>query len=214
MNLLFYNMNLFFRHFLMSSGYFSPTPELALGKLDSHYRACTEPHILLTCDSNLKPSFVKVMYLCVLKVEISYPTHAYYNIMPNQMLENLYENNAKALGIQFPEQPANFSGSWKYTFQDIMISFLLFTDSTKNCHHRDFIIIWQVLQTLATYRSSSPASILSSTSAQTRLTTLRNTRKLQVWQLLSTGNWFCFVSWKWFALSQTSSLSRSLDSSV
>ncbi|XP_042244388.1 peptidase M20 domain-containing protein 2-like [Thunnus albacares] len=45
------------------------------------------------------------------QVEITYPTHAYYNILPNATLANLYENNGKALGIQFPEQPANFSGS-------------------------------------------------------------------------------------------------------
>nr|XP_046268593.1 peptidase M20 domain-containing protein 2-like [Scatophagus argus] len=45
------------------------------------------------------------------KVEIVYPTPAYYNILPNATLTNLYENNGKALGIQFPEQPANFSGS-------------------------------------------------------------------------------------------------------
>lgn len=129
LNLLLYNINLFFfkrktfsydmsaalplHNSLLSSGYFSPTPGLALGKLDSHCRACMEPHILLIYDSNLIPCIVKVIYLCVFKVEISYPTHAYYNIMPNQTLENLYENNAKALGIQFPEQPANFSGSWK-----------------------------------------------------------------------------------------------------
>ncbi|KAM7403163.1 hypothetical protein PAMA_003878 [Pampus argenteus] len=45
------------------------------------------------------------------RVEISYPSHAYYNILPNDTLANLYENNGKALGIQFPEQPVNFSGS-------------------------------------------------------------------------------------------------------
>ncbi|XP_030247890.1 peptidase M20 domain-containing protein 2 [Sparus aurata] len=45
------------------------------------------------------------------QVEISYPTHDYYDILPNTALANLYENNGKALGIQFPEQPANFSGS-------------------------------------------------------------------------------------------------------
>ncbi|XP_040916778.1 peptidase M20 domain-containing protein 2-like [Toxotes jaculatrix] len=45
------------------------------------------------------------------QVEITYPTPAYYNILPNATLANLYENNGKALGIQFPEQPANFSGS-------------------------------------------------------------------------------------------------------
>ncbi|XP_059208537.1 peptidase M20 domain-containing protein 2-like [Centropristis striata] len=45
------------------------------------------------------------------QVEIIYPSHAYYNILPNATLANLYENNGKALGIQFPEKPANFAGS-------------------------------------------------------------------------------------------------------
>ncbi|XP_070834857.1 peptidase M20 domain-containing protein 2-like [Chaetodon trifascialis] len=45
------------------------------------------------------------------RVEIIYPGPAYYNILPNATLANLYENNGKALGIQFPEQPASFSGS-------------------------------------------------------------------------------------------------------
>ncbi|XP_068582525.1 peptidase M20 domain-containing protein 2-like [Cebidichthys violaceus] len=45
------------------------------------------------------------------RVEIIYPSHGYHNILPNATLANLYENNGKALGIQFPEQPANFSGS-------------------------------------------------------------------------------------------------------
>ncbi|KAK9533749.1 hypothetical protein VZT92_008849 [Zoarces viviparus] len=45
------------------------------------------------------------------RVEIIYPSHGYYNILPNATLANLYENNGKALGIQFQEQSANFSGS-------------------------------------------------------------------------------------------------------
>ncbi|XP_049452326.1 peptidase M20 domain-containing protein 2-like [Epinephelus fuscoguttatus] len=45
------------------------------------------------------------------RVEMIYPYHAYYNILPNATLATLYENNGKALGIQFPEQPANFAGS-------------------------------------------------------------------------------------------------------
>ncbi|XP_070698877.1 peptidase M20 domain-containing protein 2-like [Pempheris klunzingeri] len=45
------------------------------------------------------------------QVEITYPAHAYYNILPNATLANLYETNGKALGIQFAEQPGNFSGS-------------------------------------------------------------------------------------------------------
>lgn len=77
--------------------------------------------------------------------------------------------------------------------------FLLVTESTKTCYHRDFLIIWQVLQTLATYPSQSLVSILSSTSARARLTTLRNTRKQQVRQHVSAGNRCCFFSWKWIA---------------
>ncbi|XP_011616278.2 peptidase M20 domain-containing protein 2 isoform X1 [Takifugu rubripes] len=45
------------------------------------------------------------------QVEISYPGHIYYDILPNLTLEGLYKNNGKALGIQFPEQPGKFSGS-------------------------------------------------------------------------------------------------------
>ncbi|KAM3871232.1 peptidase M20 domain-containing protein 2-like [Diretmus argenteus] len=44
------------------------------------------------------------------QVEITYPNHAYSNILPNATLINLYENNGKALGIQFQEE-ANFAGS-------------------------------------------------------------------------------------------------------
>ncbi|XP_041828670.1 peptidase M20 domain-containing protein 2-like isoform X3 [Melanotaenia boesemani] len=43
------------------------------------------------------------------QVEIIYPTPTYYNILPNATLANLYESNGKALGIEFPEQPASFS---------------------------------------------------------------------------------------------------------
>ncbi|XP_029982744.1 peptidase M20 domain-containing protein 2-like [Sphaeramia orbicularis] len=45
------------------------------------------------------------------QVEITYPNPAYYNILPNDTLAKLYENNGKALGIQFPKQPSKFSGS-------------------------------------------------------------------------------------------------------
>lgn len=51
-----------------------------------------------------------------------------------------------------------------------------------------FIIIWQVQQTLATYHTKCQVSILSSTSAQTRLTTPRNTPKQQVRQHASIEN--------------------------
>ncbi|KAM9707597.1 peptidase M20 domain-containing protein 2-like [Menidia menidia] len=44
-------------------------------------------------------------------VDINYPTHTYYNILPNATLANLYESNGKSLGVEFPEQPASFSGS-------------------------------------------------------------------------------------------------------
>ncbi|XP_029316593.1 peptidase M20 domain-containing protein 2-like [Cottoperca gobio] len=45
------------------------------------------------------------------QVEIICSNNGYYNILPNATLANLYENNGKALGIQFPDEPANFSGS-------------------------------------------------------------------------------------------------------
>lgn len=65
--------------------------------------------------------------------------------------------------------------------------------------HRDFIITWQVRQTLATYPSKSPASILSSTSAQMRLTTRRSTQRQQVYLHASAGSASALVfhSWKW-----------------
>ncbi|XP_034531675.1 peptidase M20 domain-containing protein 2-like [Notolabrus celidotus] len=45
------------------------------------------------------------------EVEITYPSHEYHNILPNATLANLYENNGNILGMEFEEQPANFSGS-------------------------------------------------------------------------------------------------------
>lgn len=45
------------------------------------------------------------------QVEITYPSNDSSNILPNATLANLYENNGKALGIQFPELPASFTGS-------------------------------------------------------------------------------------------------------
>lgn len=75
-------------------------------------------------------------------------------------------------------------------------SLLLFTESTKNGYHSGFTITWQVLQTLATYHSWSLVSILSSTSAQTRSTTLRNTPKQQVRQHVSIGNRCLFLLMK------------------
>ena len=54
-----------------------------------------------------------------------------------------------------------------------------------------FIIIWQVLQTLATYHTRCQVSILSSISAQTRWTTPRNTPKQQVRQHASIQNRCC-----------------------
>ncbi|XP_078145798.1 peptidase M20 domain-containing protein 2-like [Centroberyx gerrardi] len=45
------------------------------------------------------------------QVEITSSSHAYSNILPNATLANLYENNGKALGIQFQEESNNFSGS-------------------------------------------------------------------------------------------------------
>ncbi|KAI3367672.1 hypothetical protein L3Q82_026508 [Scortum barcoo] len=55
------------------------------------------------------------------QVEIIYPSHAYYNILPNATLADLYENNGKSLGIQFPEQPANFSGSTDFGNVSFMV---------------------------------------------------------------------------------------------
>lgn len=54
------------------------------------------------------------------------------------------------------------------------------TESTKDDHHSEFIIIWQVPQTLATYHTHFQVSIRISTSAPMRLTTRRNTPKQQV----------------------------------
>ncbi|XP_028995467.1 xaa-Arg dipeptidase-like isoform X2 [Betta splendens] len=45
------------------------------------------------------------------QVEITYPSAAYRDILPNATLASLYEMNGRLLGIQFPEQPDNFSGS-------------------------------------------------------------------------------------------------------
>ncbi|XP_042356003.1 peptidase M20 domain-containing protein 2-like [Plectropomus leopardus] len=45
------------------------------------------------------------------QVEIIYTSHCYHNILPNATLANLYETNGKSLGMQFPEQPAKFTGS-------------------------------------------------------------------------------------------------------
>ncbi|CAJ1073498.1 peptidase M20 domain-containing protein 2-like [Xyrichtys novacula] len=44
------------------------------------------------------------------KVEITYPCHEYYNILHNATLANLYENNGRSLGIEFPETPSKFAG--------------------------------------------------------------------------------------------------------
>ncbi|XP_062325168.1 xaa-Arg dipeptidase-like [Osmerus eperlanus] len=45
------------------------------------------------------------------QVEVTYPHHAYCNILPNSTLEQLYVENGRALGVQFEEEPHNFSGS-------------------------------------------------------------------------------------------------------
>ncbi|KAM4542606.1 peptidase M20 domain-containing protein 2-like isoform 2-T2 [Odontesthes bonariensis] len=50
------------------------------------------------------------------RVEIIYPTNTYYNILPNATLASLYESNGKALGIEFPEQPASFSDFGNVSF--------------------------------------------------------------------------------------------------
>ncbi len=43
-------------------------------------------------------------------MEITCPEPAYSDILPNATLANLYESNGKAVGMQFPEQPAKFHG--------------------------------------------------------------------------------------------------------
>ncbi|XP_061599082.1 peptidase M20 domain-containing protein 2-like [Cololabis saira] len=45
------------------------------------------------------------------QVEMTYPSHTFYNILPNATLAKLYESNGRDVGIEFPEQPAAFSGS-------------------------------------------------------------------------------------------------------
>ncbi|XP_074547726.1 peptidase M20 domain-containing protein 2-like [Halichoeres trimaculatus] len=45
------------------------------------------------------------------EVEVTFPGPEYHNILPNATLANLYENNGRSLGMEFVEQPANFSGS-------------------------------------------------------------------------------------------------------
>lgn len=43
-------------------------------------------------------------------MEITYPNHTYSNILPNTTLAQLYEENGRALGIEFVEVQNNFSG--------------------------------------------------------------------------------------------------------
>ncbi|XP_041927920.1 peptidase M20 domain-containing protein 2-like isoform X1 [Alosa sapidissima] len=45
------------------------------------------------------------------QVEITYPNHAYSNILQNTTLENLYKENGKALGMEFKEVSNHFAGS-------------------------------------------------------------------------------------------------------
>ncbi|XP_054652427.1 peptidase M20 domain-containing protein 2-like isoform X2 [Dunckerocampus dactyliophorus] len=45
------------------------------------------------------------------QVEITYPEHTYWNIMPNATLEKLFEVNAKALGVEFPESTTDYAAA-------------------------------------------------------------------------------------------------------
>ncbi|XP_008278227.1 peptidase M20 domain-containing protein 2-like [Stegastes partitus] len=45
------------------------------------------------------------------QVEIIYPNHSYYNILPNATLAQLYKTNGEALGIQFAEPVAHVAAS-------------------------------------------------------------------------------------------------------
>ncbi|XP_030645339.1 peptidase M20 domain-containing protein 2-like [Chanos chanos] len=45
------------------------------------------------------------------EVDITYPNHAYSNILQNLTLENLYKKNGKALGMEFKSICGSFSGS-------------------------------------------------------------------------------------------------------
>ncbi|KAM6973197.1 peptidase M20 domain-containing protein 2-like [Aplochiton taeniatus] len=45
------------------------------------------------------------------QVEVTYPNHAYSNILPNATLARLYEENGETLGMEFKDVPSNFSGS-------------------------------------------------------------------------------------------------------
>lgn len=87
----------------------------------------------------------------------------------------------KLWGIQFPEQPGKFSSMCNWLCH--------LTKSSKNCYHRDFIMVWQGLRTLAMYHTSSPVSILSSTLAQTHWITRRSTQKQQVGSARLSGNY-------------------------
>lgn len=125
--------------------------------------------------------FIMRQHLCFIKVEIDYPGHIYYDILSNATLKALYRNNGKALGIQFPEQPGKFSGmcNWPHHLPE----------SSKSCYHREFEMVWQGLRTLEMCHTSSPVSILSSTSVQMHWITLRSSQKQQVDSAGPSGNW-------------------------
>lgn len=93
-------------------------------------------------------------------------THAIPTITsrPMQRWKSCTKITGKLWGFSFPSTPTNLPVGGNQKSQRKGPT----RGKRWNSFHRDFIIIWQVLQTLAMYLSKSPASILSSTSAQMR----------------------------------------------
>uniref|UniRef100_A0A3Q1IMH2 Peptidase M20 domain-containing protein 2 n=2 Tax=Anabas testudineus TaxID=64144 RepID=A0A3Q1IMH2_ANATE len=97
-------------HGIIKHGGVKPNIIPAYTELDFYLRT---PLVKDLCDLKAKAEacFRAAAEATGCQVELTYPSHAYYNILPNVTLANLYEMNGKTLGIQFPEQPANFCGS-------------------------------------------------------------------------------------------------------
>ncbi|KAG8013334.1 Peptidase M20 domain-containing protein 2 [Nibea albiflora] len=97
-------------HGIIKHGGVKPNIIPAYTELEFYIRT---PQVKDLCDLKAKAEacFRAAAVATGCQVEMEYPSHAYYNILPNATLANLYENNGKALGIQFPEQPDKFSGS-------------------------------------------------------------------------------------------------------
>uniref|UniRef100_A0A3Q3JSU0 Peptidase M20 domain-containing protein 2 n=1 Tax=Monopterus albus TaxID=43700 RepID=A0A3Q3JSU0_MONAL len=73
------------------------------------------------------------------QVEITYPSHACHEIVPNATLENLYESNGKALGIQFPEHPVKVSASTDFGNVSVLVPGIhsFFYIGTKALNHTE-----------------------------------------------------------------------------